>query len=42
MKRMIALAKEDVQEQKRWVSARRGAIDHALRSLDSDFKRYVK
>jgi argininosuccinate lyase len=42
MTRMIALAKEDVQEQKRWVSARRGAIDHALRSLDSDFKRYVK
>jgi argininosuccinate lyase len=42
MERMIALAKEDIQEQKRWVSAKRGAIDHALSSLDADFKRYIK
>lgn len=42
MKRMIALAKQDVEDQKRWVMVRRTAIDKALRELDNDFEKYLK
>ena len=41
MKRMIALAKKDVEEQKRWVVSKRSHIDSALRELNSDFKKYL-
>ncbi len=41
MKRMLALAKQQLADQQQWIGARRSAIDGALTKLDRDFSRLL-
>ncbi len=41
MKRMLALAKQQLAHQQQWIGARRSAIDGALTKLDRDFARLL-
>lgn len=41
MKRMLALAKQQLADQNQWINARRAAIDNARKRLDKDFSKLL-
>ncbi|MBC7621976.1 MAG: argininosuccinate lyase [Aeromicrobium sp.] len=41
MKRMLALAKQQLADQNQWINARRGAIENARTKLDKDFSKLL-
>ena len=41
MKRMLALAKQQLADQNQWINARRAAIENARKRLDKDFSKLL-